>query len=241
MKPIIEIRNRLLLTFVYAVIFSQVTKADIIGHWPLDGNTNDISKNQYSGTVSGEELEYVPGKHRLAAEFRGASAINCGNVPLGKTGQITVAVWVKPNRIEQPFSGFIQKQNATYSERSFWMGQHPDDGFFAWAFFVPTTEWGRQLKSSEAVLANDEWTHVAITHDGNVQKIYVNGKLDRTSVEWGFGIEDGGDNLRFGRVENTKGGRYSGLMDDIWIFDEALSEAAIASLMNRPSKPLSAK
>lgn len=68
--------------------------------------------------------------------------------------------------------------------------------------------------------------------DGSYQRIYVNGELDATSVEWKFGIEDGGSILHLGRVENTKGGWYAGLMDDIWIFDGALPQNEIQKLMN---------
>ena len=62
--------------------------------------------------------------------------------------------------------------------------------------------------------------HVAITHDGTYQKIYANGVLNAVSEQRPSGIVDGGDNLRFGRVENTRGGWFSGLMDDIWLFEE---------------------
>ena len=211
---------------------AQGTKPQVIGHWSFDGHTKDISEKENNGTVKGQELKYVEGKHGQAAEFRGATTVNCGDVPLGTKGQLTVALWVKPNRVEQAFAGFVQKQNLEYTERSFWMGQHPQDGVFAWAFFKPTTAKGRQLKTPKPVLANGKWTHVAITHDGNVQKIFVNGELNSTSAEWKFGIEDGGDNLRFGRVENTRGGWYSGLMDDIWMYDQALPEEEIKRLMN---------
>jgi formylglycine-generating enzyme required for sulfatase activity len=218
-----------------AIGFLNVAQAKIIGHWPLDGDLKDASGNGYDGTVSEDPLEFAEGKHGQAADFYGASIINCGNVPLGTNGQLTVAMWVKPSRVEQAFAGFVQKQNTDYSERSFWMGQHPQDGYFAWAQFTPPTAKGTQLKTSKAVLANNEWTHVAITMDGAYQKIYVNGVLDMTSEKRDSGIVDGGDNLRFGRVENTPGGRYSGLMDDIWIFDEALSESEIYKLMTGPN------
>lgn len=210
----------------------ETAREGLIGHWPLDGNFKDVSKNGYDGTVSEQPLEFTEGKHGQAADFRGASIINCGDVPLGTKGQLTVAVWVKPNRVEQAFAGFVQKQNTDYSERAFWMGQHPIDGHFAWAQFTPTDAKGTQLKTSKPVLKNNEWTHVAITMDGTYQRIYVNGKLDVTSPERSSAIMDGGDNLRFGRVENTPGGRYSGLMDDVWIFDEALSETEIIEIMD---------
>lgn len=212
---------------------SKDIKGGLIGHWPLDGDFKDVSGNGYHGTVSEDPLKFVEGKHGKAVDFQGASIINCGNVPLGTNGQLTVALWVKPNRIKQPFAGFVQKQNTDYSERAFWIGQHPQDGYLAWAQFTPTNAKGTQLKSSKAVLKNDEWTHVALTMDGAYQRIYINGKLDATSPKRSSGIMDGGDNLRFGRVENTPGGRYSGLMDDVWIYNKALSENELIKLMEK--------
>ena len=219
-----------------AAKLQPATEPQIIGHWPLDGHTKDVSGQENNGTVGGQELEYVKGKHGQAAQFRGATTVNCGNVSLGSKGQLTVALWVKPDRIKQPFAGFVQKQNLEYTERSFWIGQHPHDGVLSWAFFAPTTAKGRPLNTPKPVLANGQWTHVALTHDGNVQKTYINGELNITSREWNFGIEDGGDNLRFGRVENTRGGWYSGTMDDIWMFDQALSTKEIQRLMNGLSR-----
>lgn len=111
------------------------------------------------------------------------------------------------------------------------MGQHPDDGYLAWAQLTPTTAKGTPLKSSQSVLTNGQWTHVAITMDGSYQKVYINGKLAATSEKRNSGIMDGGDNFPFGRLENTPGDRHSGLMDDIWIYNKALSGNEIQKLM----------
>jgi len=77
------------------------------------------------------------------------------------------------------------------------MGQHPDDGVFAWAQFTPTIAKGRQLRTAKPVFENDKWTHVVITMDSEYQRIYVNGELQTTSPKRESGIIDGGDNLRF--------------------------------------------
>ena len=208
----------------------------LIAHWPLDGDYNDVSGNGHNGTVKGEPLTFEDGKHGQAIEFSGASTINCGNVPLGEKGTITVAFWAKPSLISKNFAGMVQKQNLTYTERAFWIGQHPTNGVVAWAFFAPPTEKGQQLKTPQPVLKNNEWIHIAMTHDGEFQRIFINGKEVAISEKRTSGIVDGGDILRFGRVENTPGGYYSGLLDDIFIYDEALSEEAITDLMNQSAK-----
>lgn len=68
---------------------SETAKGGLIGQWPLDGDSNDVSGNGNNGTVSEQPLEFVEGKHGKAADFRGASTINCGNVPVGTNGQLT--------------------------------------------------------------------------------------------------------------------------------------------------------
>lgn len=202
--------------------------AGVIGHWTFDDQFEDSSGNGYHGTVEGAPLQFIEGKQGRAVEFEGASSVGCGNVPLGTTGQITVAFWAKPTKPERSWGGIVQKQNRDYSERSFWIGAHRHG--IMWAYFSPSIAKGRPVIAKKTVTSG-EWLHVAMTFDGVYQRTYINGKLFVTGDKKEAPFVDGGDIFRFGRVENTKGGHYWGGLDDVWVFDEALSEERIAKIM----------
>ena len=212
------------------------TPPSLIGHWSFDENYLDRSPGKHHGKVVGEPVKFIDGKHGQAVEFHGASAIHCGNVPLGETGQITVAFWAKPTRPERIFGGIVQKQNKKYSERSFWIGAHLHG--IMWAYFSPSTAKGRPLTAPNTI-KKGEWVHVAMTFDGQHQKTYINGKLEITGEQRSAAFVDGGNIFRFGRVENAKGGYYYGGLDDVWVFSKALVAENIVQLMQGKELSLS--
>src|SRR5207247_1117067 len=73
--------------------FGQVSSAGLIGHWPLDGNTNDISGNGHDGTIIGSPQPTI-GAIGGAYNFDGASGIDVGNLDFS-SGKYTVSGWVR--------------------------------------------------------------------------------------------------------------------------------------------------
>jgi hypothetical protein len=84
------------------------------------------------------------------------------------------------------------------------------------------------VDSGKVILANEEWTHIVCTHDGNIQRIYGDGVQVVSSPERNAGIVDRGGNLRLGILSTNLW--FNGLMDDVRIYSHALSVAEIASL-----------
>jgi len=203
--------------------------ADLIGHWPLDGNPNDISANGYDGVVEGG-VTYAEGVSGPAADFNGSDAlISCDDAPVGETGAISIAFWVKPRNISQNWAGYVSKWTLDNSQRTFWLGQHATDGWLRFGFYPggPTAE--TFVDSGQVILTNEEWTHITCTYDGNIQRIYADGVEVVSSPERNAAIIDRGGNLRFGIVATANW--FDGLIDDVHIYDHALSEAEILGAM----------
>ncbi|MFC1766208.1 LamG-like jellyroll fold domain-containing protein, partial [Planctomycetota bacterium] len=92
------------------------------------------------------------------------------------------------------------------------------------------------VDSGQVILANGQWTHLAVTQDGNVQRIYADGVEIVVSAERNNGIIDRGGEFRIGKVTAfTAADRpqfwFNGLIDDVQLYDEALPEAEIQALM----------
>ena len=216
------------LTTGHLVTPVQPSQANLVGHWPLDGDPNDISGNGYHGVATGN-VTYGTGVLGSAADFDGSNAlINCGDVPVGDTGAISIACWVKPRNISQNWAGYISKWTLDQTQRTLWVGQHSTDGRLAFAYYPygPTAQ--TMVDSGKVILANEEWTHIVCTHDGNIQRIYGDGVQVVSSPERNAGIVDRGGNLRLGILSTNLW--FNGLMDDVRIYSHALSVAEIASL-----------
>jgi hypothetical protein len=81
------------------------------------------------------------------------------------------------------------------------------------------------------------WEHFAVTYDGSVRNVYVNGDLAASVATVGDLRSDGDDPLIIGAIQATCCGLtqfYKGDLDDIRIYDNALSTDDIRSLLPPP-------
>jgi hypothetical protein len=86
------------------------------------------------------------------------------------------------------------------------------------------------------VISAGTWYHIAATYDGSTRRIYVNG-VDQGSLSSG-GIGGGWDtNTRFGEIYFGAGYQFAGLLDDVAVWNSALSGATIAGLADGSTDP----
>jgi hypothetical protein len=83
-----------------------------------------------------------------------------------------------------------------------------------------------------AALGLNTWSHLAATFDGSALKLYVNGTLVTTTVIAGT-IPTSTGVLRIGG-NSIWGEWYAGLIDDIRIYNRALTQTQIQTDMNTP-------
>ena len=107
-----------------------------------------------------------------------------------------------------------------------------------------TTNSDEDLYSNE-VLATKIWHHIVAVREGGIQAIYVNGLLDESRtcsddpIDFVGGYDD--DRINIGRFTTNIGHpRYhlKGKIDDVMIFDRALSAEAIQQLYQSGLSPL---
>jgi hypothetical protein len=78
-------------------------------------------------------------------------------------------------------------------------------------------------------VADNEWHHVAGTYDGSNATLYIDGIAD-TIVEATGKISTNPQNLFLGENSQARGRYFKGLLDDVCIYDRALSDAEVAQL-----------
>ena len=228
-------RSIFLMALLALLALATSVPAGLVGHWPLDGNPSDISGNGYDGVAEGGVL-YADGVFGSAGEFNGSDAlVNCANVPVGDTGAISVACWVKPRNIAQDWAGYVSKWTLDNSQRTFWMGQHATDGWLRFGIYPTGPAAETFVDSGQVILADEEWTHIVCTYDGHVQKIYADGAEIVASPDRNAAIVDRGGNLRIGIVATANW--FNGLIDDVRVYTQALSAGQIQAVMANESYP----
>jgi hypothetical protein len=89
--------------------------------------------------------------------------------------------------------------------------------------------------AAHARLPLNEWTHLATTYDGARQRLYVNGVLVASRAQTGS-IVVANQPLRIGG-NNSSGEFFQGMIDEVRVYNRALSVGEIAADMNTPVVP----
>jgi len=212
---------------VLGLVVDVAEGAALVGHWKFDGNLND-SAGSANGTFNGGVPNYTVGKIDQALEFDGTD--DYVNLPY-TTDPIayTISVWIKPAGMS-PSSIVVRTSNAG-----------------------PTTHWSHQLRiDSSGVIEHYAWdgserrvlgttaievdtwySLVAVaTNNGDV-RLYVNGREEGNATTIGTLWADG-DRFLVGSNSGHGMGWFEGVVDDLRIYDTAMSAAEIAKIASRP-------
>jgi len=201
----------------------------LVGWWKFDEGSgaiaHDSSGNGNDGTLNGPVAWVEDGKINGALSFNGPyNYVQVQDSPsLDMTQQLTIAAWINPswtgnNRILQKSSGGGDNQYRLLKE---W-----GDNM---VFHVPGLSADRLEFVGLPPLG--EWTHLAATYDGSTMKVYYNGVVVGEQASTGqMGVSDG--TLTIGTKHETApaGDEYNGMLDDVRIYNRALSASEIQVL-----------
>lgn len=208
----------------------------LIAHWTMDEASGNIvdAVNGLVGTPGGTITYGVPGIVGNAIEFTdaGNGEFNVGSPAiLDNVKPVSFAFWIKPTN-DTPFDQNIIRKSSIYT--GFGLRRRGST-----LHFRRTNELEGQR--SENYIWVDEWKHVVLTWDGSMLfdgvDIYVNGEevLDYDAGEQtnGTSIEDNSSRDFFiGDVA------LSAVLDDIRIYDRALSADDVKALYHQQASAL---
>ena len=171
-----------------------------------------------------EEPDAALGDSSGALTFDGVNDyVNIGT-SLSPTGAFTVTAWVKPSSIgvdrQIVSKGFDGTKTQWELKTTTASGN------------VSIRHWAPGAVGVESIhtLTAGVWTHLAGTYDGTTWKIYWNGALDNSAVASGPVATTG--SLCIGAVDiaGTPGQFWAGAIDEVRLYNRALSAAEIAVL-----------
>ena len=97
---------------------------------------------------------------------------------------------------------------------------------------------GKGAIVSTTILKDKEWYHVAFTFEGGVDglksKLYINGVKEASAGHPDEAVlDDNQSPLWIGRPDAVENFAWNGILDDVAIWNRALSEKEIQSVMNK--------
>lgn len=212
----------------------------ILLYLPFDEGSGDVAKDMSGNGNDGTLIDspkWTDGKFGKALKFEGGNRVEVkasdtlhGDV--FKDGPFTFTAWIKPTLKGDPWQHILRCVGELKSTGNNTLFLNVD-GRLSWRGFVKGN-WTVMCETSPGLLKPDEWSHVAVTGDGKSFKIYVDGKVE---AEKPFQVSMGKVEkfcIAFdGRQWNE---RFSGVIDEVSIWSEALDEAGIKKLMEEGVK-----
>ena len=106
-----------------------------------------------------------------------------------------------------------------------------------WYFELERGTWeirfGRpsSMVDSGQTLAQGQWTHLALTFDGTTAKAYIDGVLVKESA-FAFAFDKEAP-MQIGASADGGGNPFNGAIDEVRLYDTALSEAEVKALAGK--------
>ena len=215
-----------LLLLIFASVFGLHAQSPVASY-TFSGNAKDGTSLSNHATVNGASLAADRfGWAKSAFSFDGKqSAITAPNISQLNTPTTTISFWINVRSLPAQGEAYILSHGG-WQER--WKISLPAHGKPVFTTHAATccndmdSGGGNELKVNE-------WRHVAMTHDGTTDRIYMNGvqvnekayagDLNSTTFPLGIGYDP-----------IDKANYFDGLLDDVMIFGQALSAADINAL-----------
>lgn len=212
----------------------QKAEAGLLGHWTFDegaGTTAYDSADGHDGTIFG--AAWTAGQIAGALDFDGdGDYVNCGNDSgLQIEGEFTVSAWACPTDSSTNIEWgdpIVSKENFRKGYQLTW-GPDGKFGFMVSGSGAAHIVWGDPGKDL------DQCYLVTGVYDGATAHIYVNGQSENSAVEpYTTNTED---NFYIGSWrpdDSTRRRFFDGIIDDVRIYDHALTEEEVAQLAMLP-------
>jgi uncharacterized repeat protein (TIGR02543 family) len=204
-----------------------------VGHWKMnDDATNttvvDSSGNGNDGTAQqNTSVLHTDGKINGALTFDGTTDyVDCGDIDIG-TGPRTFAAWVKADSTSG-VSTIIGKDTGGATTEAGWLYQ--SSSTILWKLRNPA---GSSIRMFTTTLTTGGWHFLVATYDTTDMHVYFDGVLDDGPLLGAVpdSVPDNSIPLQIGARGNGTY-KFNGTIDNIMIFDRALTIEEIELLYN---------
>ena len=224
-----------------AQVPNYVPSSGLVGWWPFSGNANDQSGKGHNGTVNGASLTTDRfGASNSSYDFNGTTNyISINDNQTFKFSSHSISFWyfrvnnplAQGNPCANSGNELLISKGRDIDTNTFFIS-HTNSGGLSQVYKLMT---GSRVIRDKIILGS--WTNVISTFDSVSQtsKSYVNGILDSTISNIRWSSKGNNSPLTFGVHSVQSSGctyYYKGKLDDIGIWNRALTQQEITNLYN---------
>ncbi len=215
-----------------SLVVASAAQADLVGWWRLDDGAGTTAADSSSGGNDGTFVgspQWTAGKVGGALSFDGGDSVAVSGATDIKPESLTLMTWVSFDSVAGGRQDYLSKDD----DYAFSLHEGAADQKLH-GIVTSAGDWS--VVHGDTVVETDTWYHSAMTYDSSTQMLvlYLDGQVDgELSVPAGLEHRRGGP-LTLG----TFSGRdLLGRLDDVKIFDHAMSEAEIKGEMSGEGYP----
>lgn len=229
------VRTIVLALFLGLAFSKPAAKAGILAYWPFDGNATDSSGNGFHGTLSGY-YQWVSdrfGAPGHAVLFGG----NTGWMDVDdeiKGASLSFAAWIKMDSLPD-ISVIISREDGSGTAAGFSYRFGLNYDMLRLEIYRPDTSPGSvTVKSAPGSITTGTWYHVAGVFDTSQVSVYINGNLTASASHSQPINTNSGLPTAVGTLQGWNVQWFSGVMDDLMVFDHALSASEVWAIYSVP-------
>lgn len=198
-------------------------------YWKLDESSGDAVDSISSLNAVNTSVTYASAKVNNGATYNGSAYHTIAdNAAIKPNSDISIAFWVNITSTATSYQMFLAKGENAGDTRSYEVRQW---GTTSQIEIQCRTGGGSYMQArTTTAIGTGSWVHFVYTRTGATQKIYINGVSDTLAenVTQTGTIDYSTDALWFG--QRNGGLRLNGKLDEIGIFNVALTQAEISQL-----------
>ncbi|MBC8471970.1 MAG: hypothetical protein H8D56_21120 [Planctomycetes bacterium] len=203
----------------------------LVAYYAFENDANDSSGNEIHGTLVGDAgFAEGPAGYGMALNLDGdGDYVDCGlNPMLDITEQITFTYWMKAVALDKGWNTILSRGDDS------WRSSRAGTDNFMEAAVGGTS--GNYL-FGVTLVDDDMWHHVGAVYDGATFYLYVDGKLDSSEESTGS-ITISSYPLYIGNNSQNTDREWTGLIDEVTIYNRALSDLEVMYLAGKRVTPV---
>jgi hypothetical protein len=207
--------------------------------YPFDETTGttaaDASGHSLTGTLTNGPT-WSSGKHGGAVNLDGLDDyVNLGDpTELRITGSATISAWINSSAFPWDDAAIVSK----YGSNGFQLDTTIDRGPRTIGFKLTNSSGGDMFRYGATALQLNTWYHVAGVYNAaaGTLDVYLDGQLDNGALVGTVTTsqENSTQNVHIGRRPGNSGFEFAGRIDDVRIYNRALTAGEIQGVMNTP-------
>ncbi|HXC98008.1 MAG TPA: sugar-binding protein, partial [Verrucomicrobiae bacterium] len=206
--------------------FGNAELAGLVGWWKFDETQGTSARDSSGGNHDGTLIGHAHwGQGRIggavALDGTGSYVKIADKSAFDFGGELTIATWVNIHSVPSEWMAIITKGDSAW--RLSTAGKDPKIHF-------SVNHYDRTDGVTTATeLTLNQWHHLAAVYDGKYQRLYIDGVLN-SAQPWSKGISRNDSDVFIGENAERTGRGFDGLIDDVRVYDYALSEGEIKGL-----------